>query len=157
PVSYLDFFPKVKEIGEKNSYVDFSYSLGVLTEQHIEELEELVHKFGLTSFKFFRNYERQLNDKFNINDGIDLSSMDLMTTLKGFDAISHRLLLRVHCENMDIRRYITSDLQKQNNLDTLKTWSKPRPGYAEAESLLSTLYLNQIVGGNVFCVHLTSG
>src|SRR5699024_12258704 len=56
PVSYLDFFPKVKEIGEKNSYVDFSYSLGVLTEQHIEELEELVHKFGLTSFKFFRNY-----------------------------------------------------------------------------------------------------
>lgn len=157
PVSYLDFFPKVKEIGEKNSYVDFSYSLGVLTEQHIEELEELVHKFGLTSFKFFRNYERQLNDKFNINDGIDLSSMDLMRILKRFKEISPKLLLGVHCENMDINRYLTSDLKKQNNSDTLKTWSKTSPGYAEAESLLSTLYLNQIVGGNVFCVHLTSG
>src|SRR5699024_3438698 len=120
PVSYLDFFPKVKEIGEKNSYVDFSYSLGVLTEQHIEELEELVHKFGLTSFKFFRNYERQLNDKFNINDGIDLSSMDLMRILKRFKEISPKLLLGVHCENMDINRYLTSDLRSEEHTSELQ-------------------------------------
>lgn len=156
PVSYLDFFPKVKEIGENNSYIDFSYSLGILTEQHIEELEELVKEFGLTSFKFFRNYERQLNDKFNIDNGIDLSSMDLMRLLKQFKEISPKLLLAVHCENMDINRSLTSELQQQDLEDSLQTWSKTSPGYAEAESLLSTLYLNKIVGGNVFAVHISS-
>ena len=157
PVSYLDFFPKVKEIGEKHSYIDFTYSLGILTEQHIDELEEVVHRFGLTSFKFFRNYERQLNDKFKIDNGINLSSMDLMRLLQTFKEISPKLLLGVHCENMDINRYLTEELKKQDVSDTLQTWSKTSPGYAEAESLLSTLYLNHIVGGNVFCVHLSSG
>src|SRR5699024_5264615 len=157
PVSYLEFFPKVKKIGEENSYIDFSYSLGILTEQHIDELEEVVNRFGLTSFKFFRNYERQLNDKFNIENGINLSSMDLMRLLQTFKEISPKLLLGVHCENMDINRYLTEELKKQDVSDTLQTWSKTSPGYAEAESLLSTLYLNHIVGGNVFCVHLSSG
>src|SRR5699024_8587110 len=151
------FFTKVKEIGEKHSYIDFSYSLGILTEQHIDELEEVVHRFGLTSFKFFRNYERQLNDTIKIDNGINLSSMDLMRLLHTFKEISPKLLLGVHCENMDINRYLTEELKKQDVSDTLQTWSKTSPGYAEAESLLSTLYLNHIVGGNVFCVHLSSG
>jgi len=147
----------MKAIGEANSYIDFSYSLGILTEQHIEELDEVVNRFGLTSFKFFRNYERQLNDKFQIDDGIDLSSMDLMRLLQQFKEISPKLLLAVHCENMDINRSLTKKLQQEDVEDSLQTWSKTSPGYAEAESLLSTLYLNSIVGGNVFAVHISSG
>lgn len=154
--SYLDFFPKLKEIGEKNSYIDFTYSLGILTEQHIEELEELVEKFGLTSFKFFRNYERQLNDKFKINNGINLSSYDLIRILEKFKTISPKLLLAIHCENMDINRSLIKKYEKEGQDSGLKTWSLTSPGYAEAESLLSTLYLNSIVGGNVYIVHLTS-
>lgn len=157
PVSYLEFFPKAQEIGEKYSYVDFTYSLGILTEQHIDELEETVKRFGLTSFKFFRNYERQLNDKFNITNGIDLSSYDLMRLLEKFNSISPKLLLAMHCENMDINRGLTQKLKAEGANDGLRTWSETSPGFAEAESLLSTLYINHIVGGNVFIVHLTSG
>ncbi|MEO4052714.1 amidohydrolase family protein [Solibacillus sp. CAU 1738] len=154
--SYLDFFPKVQEIGEKNSYIDFTYSLGILTEQHIDELEETVERFGLTSFKFFRNYERQLNDKFKINNGIDLSSYDLMRLLEKLKSISPKLLLAIHCENMDINRKLISKYENEGQDNGLKTWSLTSPGYAEAESLLSTLYLNSIVDGNVYIVHLTS-
>lgn len=157
PVSYLDFFPKVRQIGEENSYIDFSYSLGILTEQHIDELEEVVTKFGLTSFKFFRNYERQLNGIFNIENGINLSAMDLVRILERMKEISPKLVLGVHCENMDINRSLTEQLKQQDVSDTLETWSKTSPGYAEAESLLSTLYLNKIVGGNIFAVHISSG
>jgi dihydroorotase-like cyclic amidohydrolase len=88
PVSYHEFFPKVREIGERCSYIDFGYSLGILTEQHIDELEEYVLQYGLTSFKFFRNYERQLNAKFKITNGIDLSSADLVRILKRCKEIS---------------------------------------------------------------------
>lgn len=154
--SYLDFFPKVQEIGEKNSYIDFTYSLGILTEQHIDELEETVERFGLTSFKFFRNYERQLNDKFKISNGIDLSSYDLMRLLEKLKSISPKLLLAIHCENMDINRKLITKYENEGKDNGLKTWSLTSPGYAEAESLLSTLYLNSIVDGNVYIVHLTS-
>lgn len=157
PVSYHELFPKLKEAGEKYSYIDFAYSLGILTEQHIDELEEYVEQYGLTSFKFFRNYERQLNDKFKITNGINLSSDDLMRLLTKFSSISPKLLLSVHCENMDINRAMTARLKKQNVPDNLATWSLTSPGYAEAESLLSTLYLNHIAGGNVFLVHMSSG
>jgi dihydroorotase-like cyclic amidohydrolase len=157
PISYLDFFPKVQEIGEKNSYIDFTYSLGILTEQHIDELEETVKRFGLTSFKFFRNYERQLNDKFKISNGINLSTYDLMRLLEKFKSISPKLLLAIHCENMDINRSLIQKYKTEGANEGLKTWSETSPGFAEAESLLSTLYINHIVGGNVFIVHLTSG
>jgi len=156
PVSYLDYFPKVKEIGEKNSYIDFTYSLGILKEEHLDELEELVDTHGLTSFKFFRNYERQLNEKFKITDGIDLTGFDLMRILEKFKSISPKLMLSVHCENMDINRKLTDQLKQSGEDNGLSTWSKTSPGYAEAESLLSTLYLNHIVGGNLFIVHLSS-
>lgn len=157
PVSYHEFFPKVREIGEKHSYIDFAYSLGILTEQHIDELEEYVTQYGLTSFKFFRNYERQLNDKFKVTNGIHLTAMDLLRILMKMKEISPKLILGVHCENMDINRYLTDLLMGQHVPDTLQTWSKTSPGYGEAESLLSTLYLNHVAGGNVFIVHLTSG
>lgn len=157
PVSYLDTFPKMKEVGERNSYVDFSYSLGLLTEQHLDELEETVNRFGLTSFKFFRNYERQLNDKFKISNGLDLSTYDLQRILEKLKNISPKLLLAVHCENMDINRNLIKEYEKKGEDEGLSTWSKTSPGYAEAESLLSTLYMNQVVGGNVYIVHLTSG
>ncbi|MDN4491984.1 dihydroorotase [Ureibacillus aquaedulcis] len=157
PVSYLEWFPTIKEDIERWSYIDFSYSLGILTEQHLDELEELVNNEGITSFKFFRNYERQLNDKFKITNGIDLSTYDLGRILQRLNEISPKLLLAVHCENMDINRNLTKQLQNSGENEGLQTWSKTSPGYAEAESLLSTLYINKIHGGNLYVVHLTSG
>jgi dihydropyrimidinase len=157
PKGYHDVIPKLIEDGEANSFIDFSYSLGILTEQHIDELEEYVEKYKLTSFKFFRNYERQLNAKFKINNGIDLSAADLVRLLTKFKEISPKMLLAIHDENMDINRYLTKELMNQEVEDSLRTWSKTSPGYAEAESVLSTLYLNHIVGGNVFLVHLSAG
>lgn len=156
PVSYLKWFPEVREKVEQLAYVDFSYSLGILKEEHLEELEQLVKQEGITSFKFFRNYERQLNDKFKINDGLDLSTYDLGRIFDRLNGISPKLLLAVHCENMDINRKLTHQVQQSGEDEGLPTWSKTSPGYAEAESLLSTLYINRVHQGNVYIVHLTS-
>lgn len=157
PVSYLEWFPEVQKIGEANSYIDFTYSLGILKEEHLNELDTIVDKLGITSFKFFRNYERQLNDKFEITDGINLSPHDLKRILERFQEVSPKLLLGVHCENMDINRSLTKQVKEEGKEDGLRTWSETSPGYAEAESLLSTLYINHIAGGNIQIVHLTSG
>lgn len=157
PKGYHEVIPKLIEAGEQNSYIDFTFSLGILTEQHIAELEQYVEQYKLTSFKFFRNYERRLNQVFNIDNGIDLSAADLVRLLTKFKEISPKMVLAIHDENMDINRYLTKELMGQQVEDSLRTWSKTSPGYAEAESVLSTLYLNQVVGGNVFLVHLSAG
>lgn len=156
PVSYLEWFPEIKKKIEQKSYIDFSYSLGIMTEQHLNELEQLVRQEGITSFKFFRNYERQLNEKFHITNGIDLTSYDLGRILEKLNSISPKLLLAVHCENMDINRKLIQKIKNSGEDQGLSTWSKTSPGYAEAESLLSTLYLNKVHQGNVYIVHLTS-
>lgn len=157
PKSYHEVMPRLIEESEAHSLIDFSYTLGVLTNQHLDEMEEYVEYFGLTSFKFFRNYERVVNTTFKTDDGIDLSAADLVRILKRMTEISPKMLLAVHCENMDIARFLTKELKHEVAPDTLDTWSRTSPGYAEAESLLSTLYLNYVVGGNVFLVHLSSG
>ena len=156
PVSYLEWFPQVKDAVGKHAYIDYTYSLGIMKEEHLNELEELVKREGITSFKFFRNYERQLNDKFKITDGIDLSAYDIGRIFDKFNEISPKLLLAVHCENMDINRALTKELVMSGEDEGLSTWSKTSPGYAEAESLLSTLYMNKVHNGNVYIVHLTS-
>lgn len=79
-----------------------------------------------------------------------------MRLLEKFNSISPKLLLAIHCENMDINRSLIQKYKIEGANDGLKTWSDTSPGFAEAESLLSTLYINHIVGGNVFIVHLTS-
>jgi dihydroorotase-like cyclic amidohydrolase len=156
PVSYLEWFPEVKERVGKHAYIDYAYSLGIMKEEHLEELDELVKREGITSFKFFRNYERQLNDKFKITDGIDLSAYDIGRIFERLNEISPKLLLAVHCENMDINRAVTKQLELAGEDEGLATWSKTSPGYAEAESLLSTLYMAKVHDGNVYIVHLTS-
>lgn len=156
PVSYLKWFPEVKERVAKYAYIDFTYSLGIMKEEHLDQLNELVEREGITSFKFFRNYERQLNDKFKITDGIDLSAYDIGRIFDRFNEISPKLMLAVHCENMDINRNVTKELLEAGEDEGLSTWSKTSPGYAEAESLLSTLYMNKVHNGNVYIVHLTS-
>lgn len=156
PVSYHELLPKWRDIGERCSCIDFAYSLGILTEQHIDELDEYVERYGVTSFKFYRNYERQINAKFKVDNAIDLTAMDLYRILTRMRDISPKLVLGVHCENMDISRYLTRQLKGTQAEDSLKTWSMTSPGFAEAESLLSTLYLNHIAGGNIYIVHLSS-
>lgn len=157
PKSYFEVMPRLIEEGEANSLIDFSFSPGIIIEQHLDELEGYIDKFGLTSFKFFRNYERVAHQVFNTDQAIDLTSPELLRILQRFRDISPKMLLAVHCENMDIARHLTKELKQQNIPDTLATWSRTSPGYAEAESVLSTLYLNEAAGGNVFLVHLSSG
>lgn len=102
PKSYFEVMPRLIEEGEANSLIDFSFSPGIIIEQHLDELEGYIDKFGLTSFKFFRNYERVAHQVFNTDQAIDLTSPELLRILQRFRDISPKMLLAVHCENMDI-------------------------------------------------------
>ncbi len=157
--SYRGTIMKMVEEAEKVSTVDFAFSLGLLRQAHWDEFEEVVRETGITSWKFYRQYEDEVGRRFKVDDPLILNDYDLLVTLQRFAEISEKLLVCVHCEEMDIARGKTAELKARGHWDhTLAEFAETSPGYAEASSLLSALYLAYIAGSrNLYVVHLSSG
>ena len=50
---YAEFFPEVLKISEGKFHVDYGFHLAPMDGTHISEIESLVQKFGVSSFKIF--------------------------------------------------------------------------------------------------------
>jgi len=53
---YREFFPEVLELSEGRFHVDYAYHLAPMDRHHIAEIPDLIHEFGVTSFKIFMFY-----------------------------------------------------------------------------------------------------
>ncbi|MCA9907260.1 MAG: hydantoinase, partial [Anaerolineae bacterium] len=53
---YAEVFPEVLKQSAGNFYVDYAYHLAPLDRKHISEIDMLIEKFGVTSFKIFMFY-----------------------------------------------------------------------------------------------------
>ncbi len=155
--SYQETAPGLIAAGEANSYIDFAFSLGLLTKQHLAEVETYIEKFGITSYKFYRNYQDDVARIFGVSDPLTLDSADMMEILQQFAAISDKLLLCVHCEDMDLQRKIAREVKARGSENSLRYFAQTSPDYVETVSLMSALYLNKIAGGNMYVVHLSAG
>lgn len=155
--SYHKYAPWLISTGEKSSALDFAFSFGIMTNQHLSEVEDIISRYGVTSFKHYRNYQGKLQGMFNTEDALRYDSADLLDIMRKLTAISPKLLLCCHCENPDMidnfeRKY--GDV-KDNN--TLKFHSAMRPDYAETDSALQTMYINHVANGKLYIVHLSAG
>ncbi|MCS6948795.1 MAG: dihydroorotase family protein [Steroidobacteraceae bacterium] len=53
---YAEFYPEVLEISRGRFHVDYAYHLAPLDRRHIAEIDMLVNRYGVTSFKIFMFY-----------------------------------------------------------------------------------------------------
>lgn len=157
PESYHTYAPKLIETGEVNSLIDFTFSFGVLTHSHLNELEGIIKEYGITSYKFYRNYQDDIGKIFGVDDPLTLDAADMMNILELFGKVSDKLVLCLHCEDMDIQRSVAKKLKEGEVLDTLSFFSKTSPDYVETSSVMQSLYLNNLVKGNMYIVHVSSG
>lgn len=155
--SYHDIAPQVLAAGEGNSYIDYAFSFGAITETHFSETESIIDRYGVTSFKFYRNYQDVIRNLFGAEDALTLDAADFIRMLQQLKSLSPQLLLCVHSEDMDVARWAAREVKAAGGGTTLAEFAKTSPGYAEAVSVLSGLYLNKVVGGNLYVVHLSSG
>ena len=51
---YSEFFPKVLEQSDGNYFVDYAYHLAPMMGEHIDEIEMLIEKYGVLSFKILK-------------------------------------------------------------------------------------------------------
>ena len=53
---YAEFFPEVLDVSKGKFHVDYAYHLAPIMYSHIDEIEDLIEKHGVTSFKIFMFY-----------------------------------------------------------------------------------------------------
>lgn len=155
--SYHCYVPELIRCGEENSYIDFTFSLGVLTRRHLAELQSIAETFGITSYKFYRNYQDNIGRIFQADDPLTLDSADLLDILKRFRVLSPHMQLCVHCEDMDVQRSVVQALRTGPAEDTLEFFSRTSPDYVETNSIMQLMYLNKQAGGRAYAVHVSAG
>jgi len=147
----LPVYRKGKEIGKKNSYIDFKFHAYLFTEEHIEEIPQLI-KEGITSAKLMLNYTEE-GAKAVGYQAIDLGFVyKVMETLASYGP---PVLVQAHCEQPDIIALLSNRLEAQGRNDFL-AWAESRPAICETVHAFSLGLISLETGCPVYIVHVSS-
>lgn len=170
--AYKDFFPEVLDISKNNFYVDYAYHLAPIQYSHIDEIEYLIEKHGVTSFKifmFYGNYglhgssnsqhEFLMTPEGEIYDyaHFEFIMRGVQRAIERFPAKKDHISLSMHCETAEIMRAYTQLVQKDESLSGLRAYSAARPPHSEGLAIFIASYLaNETNCANINLLHLTS-
>lgn len=158
---YFDTVPKNIEFCDKNSMVDYTFSLGLVKKAQVADIERYMKELHVTSFKFYLDKTNRLEEHYGLTPGTGLlgNKREVMDILKTLKSIDENAVLCLHCEDTEIF-YPEQRLTFDNpDLDQyhLSSYSKARPDFGEASAVLSMLWVNHIVDGNIYIVHNSAG
>lgn len=158
---YFDTIPDYIKFCEKNSMVDFTFSLGLVKKSHVADIERYMKELKITSFKFYLDKTNRLEEHYGLTKGTGLLGnkrevMDILTTLKKLD---DNAVLCLHCEDTEIFYPEQRKTFDDAGLDQfhLSSYSKARPDFGEVSAILSVLWVNHVADGNIYIVHTSTG
>lgn len=136
---YAEVYPEVLAQSQDNFWVDYSYHLAPLDRTHIGEIDMLIHKFGVTSFKIFMFYggyglhgasssQREFlmigeNEKYDLAH-FEFVMRGVHRAMLRNPTIKDSISLSLHCELADILNAYTRMVEggaKVTDLDTYLT------------------------------------
>jgi dihydropyrimidinase len=158
--SYFQSWPPELAIAQRQAVIDFAAHLGIMTQQHVDEMESYIREFGVTSFKFtghWKGYEKQrIGSDTRLDDGL------LYQTLRVAGKYPN-VRIPVHSQNVEISippfaapdepHFLKRDAAGATGLDL---WERLNPGFTETEYAMKALYLAELTGASVYLVHLSS-
>jgi len=153
PVSLYENIPDVKGIGEKNSFIDFSLRLLLITRNQLKNIEKYVREDGITSFKFYMVYKGEDARSIGLignetDDGFLYEAFSSLSRLPGVIAC-------VHAENSEIIQSLIKK-HKEAGREGLPAWSWCRPNFTESESISRVLTFAEALDCPVYIVHLST-
>jgi dihydropyrimidinase len=153
PVGLYEDIPHVKDIGEKNSCIDFSLRLLLITRSQLNNIGRYVKEDGITSFKFYMVYKGE--DAKSI--GLIGNETDDGFLWEAFSAISQvpGAVACVHAENSEIILSLTKRY-KDAGREGLRVWSECRPNLTESESIRRVLTFAEALDCPVYIVHVST-
>jgi len=169
---YSSFFPEVLAISRDRFFVDYAYHIAPIQYSHIDEIDMLIDKMGVTSFKifmFYGNYglhgiSNAQKDFLMTPDGeyydyahFEFIMRGITRAMQKFPDKSDSICLGLHCETAEIMRAYTQLVQKEGKLTGLRAYSAARPPHSEGLAIFIASYLaNETACTNINLLHLTS-
>ncbi len=153
PTGLYENIPWVKQVGEANSYIDFSLHLLLITRKQLENAQRYYREFGISSFKFYMVYKGE--DAKSI--GLIGNETDDGFLYEAFTALARipKVYACVHCENSEIILSLITKFRKEGR-DGLAVWSECRPNVTESETIHRVLTLAEVADCPVYIVHLST-
>lgn len=168
---YSEFFPEVLAKTEGKAFVDYAYHLAPMMNKHIEEIPDLIEKFGVTSFKIFMFYgghglhgrSADQSDFLMTPQGERYDYAHFEFVMRGIQAarekfpeIADSVSLSMHCETAEIMAAYTQLVEEGGVLTGLEAYSAARPPHSEGLAISIASYLAHTTGlVNINLLHLS--
>lgn len=140
-----------RTLGETQSCIDFGFHFGITSHLHVQTLEEISARFGVSSYKLYMMYKGAagLAQGFtDIDDGLLFAALREAARIPG-------AIMGVHCENVEVIPLLRDELRAAGR-DDLKAWNQQSPDFLEAENVHRVCYFASKTGAAVNIVHLSS-
>ena len=144
-------FEAARDRAESQSCIDFGFHFGITSNLHVETLDDISHRFGVSSYKLYMMYKGAagLSKGFtDIDDGLLYSALQETARIPG-------AVLGVHCENVEVIPVLRDPLRAAGR-DDLKAWNEQSPDFLEAENVHRVCYFASKTQTPVNIVHLSS-
>ncbi len=146
--SYIPFYEERSRVGEENVHIDFGFHFGIQREEHIHEIDQIVERTGVRSFKLYFGYEP--DNPIGIvpaTDGWVYATMRAAAQIDGG-------VVSVHCENTGIATWLKDELKATGRQD-LGAYTESRPSFCEEETIGRMIFLAELTGCPLYIVHTT--
>lgn len=169
---YRKFFPEVLKISEGRFHVDYGYHLAPMDRTHISEIEELIRKFGVASFKIFMFYgSHGLHGRSDSQRDFLMIAPEERYDYAHFEFImravaaarerfpdkASQISLSLHCETAEIMTAYTKMVETEGRLKGLAAYHAARPPHSEGLAVFIAAYLaNEAALPTINLLHLSS-
>jgi allantoinase len=153
---YRDFFPEVLRLSEGRFHVDYGFHLAPMDARHISEIEDLIAKHGVCSFKIFMFYgshglhgrSDSQRDFLMIGEDERYDYAHFEFVMRGVQAARERfpekasqISLSLHCETAEIMTAYTKRVESEAKLQGLAAYHAARPPHSEGLAVFIASYL----------------
>lgn len=169
---YADFFPEVLDISQGRFHVDYAYHLAPMDRHQISEIDLLVEKYGVTSFKIYMFYGGyglhgasshqheflmiEPDEKYDVAH-FEFVMRGVRAAMQRFAERKDYISLSLHCETAEIMAAYTRLVQTEGKLKGLRAYSAARPPHSEGLAICIASYLaHETECVNINLLHLTS-
>jgi len=149
---YEDTFESWRAHAQSQSFVDFGFHYGMVTDQQINSFEVYCKDQGVSSFKFFMNFrgeEGAYLGLLGIDDGV-------MYDLFKKAGMMPSTVVAVHPENIEVVWRKRKEIEESGRND-LRAWDECRPDFVEAENIRRAMYFAEFTGAKLYIPHISCG
>jgi dihydroorotase-like cyclic amidohydrolase len=159
PTPYDDIYCEIKRLGEEKSFIDFSFHIVLMTDEHLKSIPKYIDKFGVTSFKFYMTYRGENANMSGFGGKMmQFAGIDDGYMLDCFKAVAQnpRAVVIVHAEDIEIINRCRKRLVDEGR-DDMEAYALSRPVFAEVEGVRRALAFAGEAGCSINILHVTAG